>query len=287
MKKILITGATGNIGKYILKHIRVGIGIEVYAGVRNLEKNIQKENINNIYFDFDEIGRSADSLNEIDCLFLLRPPQLSDVKKYFEPLVEACLEKNVQHIVFLSVQGAEKSSIIPHNKIEKLISSSGISYTFLRPGYFMQNLTGPLKKEIKENDRILIPAGQAKFNWIDADDIGMAGARVLESFDNHTDKIYTLTGTRNLSFKEAAKQMSEVLGRNIKYESPNLVKFFVKKKKEGLKPAFILVMIMLHFLPRFENEPEITFELQLLTGEEPKKLQEFIFEHKNEWNNAQ
>jgi hypothetical protein len=35
-------------------------------------------------------------------------------------------------------------------------------------------------------------------------------------------------------------------------------------------------MIMLHFLPRFQNDPKISRFYQSLTGKEPTTLEEFI-----------
>jgi len=79
---------------------------------------------------------------------LLRPPQISDVKKYFAPLVETAKKSSIKHIVFLSVQGVDNSKIIPHHKIEKSIVDSKIIYTFLRPAYFMQNFTTTLRNDL-------------------------------------------------------------------------------------------------------------------------------------------
>jgi hypothetical protein len=53
-------------------------------------------------------------LKNIDVLFLLRPPHISEVETYFNPLLQSAKENNIKKIVFLSVQGAEKSKIIPH-----------------------------------------------------------------------------------------------------------------------------------------------------------------------------
>lgn len=43
----------------------------------------------------------------------------------------------------------------------------------------------------------------------------------------------------------------------------------------------ILVMIMLHYLPRFQKEPQITDWVKKITNNEPKTFDEFVFEHKN------
>ncbi|MDP5140566.1 MAG: NmrA family NAD(P)-binding protein, partial [Spirosomaceae bacterium] len=90
-------------------------------------------------------------------------------------------------------QGAEDNSVIPHHKIERLIIDSGISYTFLRPAYFMQNFTTTLRKELVENNRIFLPAGEAKFTLVDVQDVGKVAAETLLSSDKHVNIGYDLT----------------------------------------------------------------------------------------------
>lgn len=186
------------------------------------------------------------------------------------------IKKGVKHIIFLSVQGAENASFIPHAKIEKLIRGSMVAYTFLRPSYFMQNLSTALRKDIKEHNRIFLPAGSTKFLWIDVSDIGKAVAAILNNTESHINKIYTLTGNELYNFKQVAEMLSRALDRKIKFISPNLLKFFYVKRKEGVKMAYILVMIMLHYLPRFQKPPEAHHDLKALTGEDPVSLHQFI-----------
>ena len=66
----------------------------------------------------------------------------------------------------------------------------------------------------------------------------------------------------------------------IKYESPNLFKFFLTKRREKMPTTLVFVMIMLHYLPRFQKEPQITDWVKKITNDEPKTFDEFIVEHK-------
>jgi len=92
-------------------------------------------------FDFEDASTFKSACTDIDIVFLLRPPHISNKRKYFRPLFDAMNERGVKKVVFLSVQGAETSDIIPHRKTEKMILAYGFEYFFSRPGYFMQNLT--------------------------------------------------------------------------------------------------------------------------------------------------
>lgn len=288
MKKILITGATGNIGTEVIRNLLdLKTGYDVVAAVRNPEsaENIFKDypDLDFRQFDFEDKETFRPAFKDINILFLLRPPYISKVQEYFQPLLKAAKKNGIGNIVFLSVQGAEKSEVIPHNKIESLIRSIGFNYIFVRPSYYMQNLTTSLLPEIQENGIITLPAGQAKFNWIDARNIGEAVAVLIQSFDRFRYKAYEITGTENRNFEEVAALMSKVTGIKIGYRSLNPVSFYFKKRKGGVQSDFALVMTLLHFLPRLQKEPKISNSFKLLTGKEPTTLIEFLEREKEKF----
>lgn len=281
MKKILVTGATGNVGYEVIRFLfELETKNKIIAGVRDIERAKKQlsgfKELEYVKFDFEDLNSFNAALTDIDTVFLLRPPHISDVKQYFKPLIETIKNKNINEVVFLSVQGAERSNIIPHAKIEKLILEHNLDHIFLRPGYFMQNLITTLLDDIRKNDRIFLPSGKAKFNWIDVVNIGEAAAMVLENFEKYRNEIFEITGYENKDFGEVTAIMSDILGKYIKYESPNLIKFYRQKRSEGIDRGFIFIMIMLHFLPRLQKEPQISDAYQNLTGKEPTKLVEFI-----------
>ncbi|MBA3705408.1 MAG: NmrA family NAD(P)-binding protein [Bacteroidetes bacterium] len=280
MTRVLITGATGNVGMEVIKSLsKFNHSLEVYAGVRDVESEKHKSNLfkyKSIKFDFTDIDTYKPALENCDILFLLRPPQISDVKKYFEPLIELAIQSNTKHIVFLSVQGVEKSKMIPHHKIEKLIVESKIPYTFLRPAYFMQNFSTILYTDLAIKKKIFLPAGNAKFTLVDISDIGEVTAKVLADVQKHINQSYELTCNEKLTFNEMALKLSKGLNTTIKYESPSILKFYFTKRKEKIPSMFILVMIMLHYLPRFQKEPDITDCIKRILNKEPNNFDQFI-----------
>lgn len=284
MKKILVTGATGNIGYEVLRFLCGTESCQLVAGVRNPEKARQKlkefGEVEFIPFDFETPSTFEISLCQTDSIFLLRPPQISDTKKYFQPLVEKIKEKSVKQVVFLSVQGADKSKWVPHHKIEEQIRRSGLNYIFLRPSYFMQNLTTTLISDIRHRQKIVLPAGKAKFNWIDAQNIGETAAMLLLDFERYQNKAFELTGYENLDFYEVSRLISAQTGINVEFENLSPFSFFWRKKREGVAIPMIFVMIALHFLPRFSSEPGISNFYEQLTGKKPTTLAEFVLREK-------
>lgn len=285
MTRVLITGATGNVGREVINSLdKFKNSLDIYAGVRNIEKDrkcLENFHIKYTLFDFTDISSYKPALDTCDILFLLRPPQISKVDKYFKPLVAMASRCNIKHIIFLSVQGVEKSKLIPHYKIEKLIAESGIKHTFLRPAYFMQNFTTTLKNDLTRNKRIFLPAENAKFTLIDVADIGEVTAKILTEPEKHTNQSYELTNNEKLTFGEMAVKLSKGLNTTIVYKSPNLLTFYLTKRREKIPAMFILVMIMLHYFPRFQKEPETTDWVERITGKQPVSFDQFIMENKN------
>lgn len=280
-KNILITGATGNIGKEVIRYLHTtGTKNNIIAGVRDMEKAKEEFSsfleLNYVLFDFEDYKTFDNALDTIDCIFLLRPPHISDTDKYFKPLIAMIAEKNIRQIIFLSVQGVEKSRVIPHNKIENLIRESHAEYIFLRPGYFMQNLTTTLFDDISSKRKIILPAGKAKFNWVDVKNIGEIAARLLNDFDTYKNQCIEITGNEIKDFYEVTALINTCIGSKIEYISPNPISYYFIKKRDGLPRGMILVMIMLHYLPRFQKEPKLSGFYEMLTGKKPIRLKEFI-----------
>jgi uncharacterized protein YbjT (DUF2867 family) len=289
IKNILITGASGNIGVEIIRKLKeLQSPHHIIACGHSTEKSREiLSPFGELEFrklDFEDASTFENVLQNIDVVFLLRPPQLADVPKYFAPFIRKIKEKEISKIVFLSVQGAENQKFIPHHKIEKLILEEGLEFIFLRPGYFMQNLTTTLLHEIKSENKIYIPSGNLKFNWVDARDIGLVSAHVLNNFEHFKNKPYEITGSEFAGFGEVAQILTEVLGKNIRYESPEPLRFFYAKRKLGIPTPMIFVMLMLHFLPRFgKNQQRLTNVVEEISGKSPVLLREYIEREKEKF----
>ena len=107
----------------------------------------------------------------------------------------------------------------------------------------MQNFSTTLRNDLVNNQRIYLPAGQAKFTLTDVDDIGNVAAKIITEPQQHVNKSYELTNNETLTFAEMVAKLSEGLGKKIDYVSPNLLQFYFTKRRENMPTTFILVMI--------------------------------------------
>lgn len=141
---------------------------------------------------------------------------------------------------FLSLMGIENNKIPPRHKIEKYIEKLEIPYAHVRPGFFMQNLSGVHSVEIREKNEIFIPAGKSKTSFIDAADIGLATAILLHNPEEYKNTAHTITGPEALNYFEVAEILSRVTGRKITYTKPGYLKYrsdYIKKR--GFDKAYV------------------------------------------------
>jgi len=279
---ILLTGATGLVGKAVTRHLQQYIGEHrIFYAVRRpalVRGYLPAKTWQIRQFDFEDPYTYEPALQQIDRLFLLRPPQLTDVRGKITPLLSTAKRLGVQQIVFLSIQGVLHNKWTPHYKIEKAIEEIGIPYTFLRAGFFMQNLLQELLPPIRERDEIFVPAASNRFSFVDTDELGVVAAKALVE-QGHKNTAYTLVGTSPTDYYQVAGMLSGVLPRDIRYSNPNVVWFAIKQLLNGKSLPFILVMIMLYRYTRLTPKDQYSHALQRLLHRPPKQLQDFIEEH--------
>ncbi|MBX9851736.1 MAG: SDR family oxidoreductase [Cytophagaceae bacterium] len=281
-ENILITGATGNVGSELIKFLK-GKNVNTIAGVKDPEK--KSDGIDLISYrllDFEKPETFRSALSDIDKVFLIRPPHISNVKEFIFPFIDAASDSSVKEIVFLSLMGVENNKLTPHYKIEKYIKDKKIPYTFLRPSFFMQNLSTTHKDEIRNQSEIFVPAGKGKTSFIDVRDIAEIGMLALIQ-DGHINKAYELSGKEALNYYEVAEILSAVLNKKVIYADPNVFSFFFRMKKNRLPIKFILIMIALYTVCKLGLAGKVTFETKKLLGRDPITFRKFAEDYRNVW----
>ena len=284
--KILVVGALGNVGAEVLTSLQER-GVSVRAGDISPEKIQERfgEGVEPVLFNFGLRETFGPALNGIEKVFLMRPPQIVDVKKFIFPAIDAAKAAGVKHIVFLSLIGIEQNTIVPHYKVEQYLKASGLSCTFLRCSFFMQNLNTTHQAEIRDNDEIYVPVGKARTSFIDVRDIGAVAAAALTQ-PGHENKAYDLTGKEALDYFQVADLFSTVLGRKIIYKNPTGLQFFIRQIRRKSKLSFALVTTWLYSNTRKGMADQVTGEVKRLTGREPICMRQYIEDYQGYWRRA-
>jgi uncharacterized protein YbjT (DUF2867 family) len=280
---ILVLGALGNVGAEVVKSL-LSAGVTVRAGDLFPEKVKQRfgQNVEAVLFDFGKPETFAPAFQGIRKVFVMRPPQISDIQKYMVPALEAAKTAGVQHMVFLSLIGIEQNTVVPHYKVEQWMRQSGLDYTFLRCSFFMQNLNTTHRAEIRDHDEIYIPVGKAKTSFLDVRDIGAVAALALTQ-PGHEKKAYDLTGSEALDYDQVADLFTQVLGRKITYKNPSAVGFFVRQMRNKTQLMFALVTTWLYTNTKSGMADVITDEVQQLLDRPPIRMRQYIEDYKSSW----
>jgi uncharacterized protein YbjT (DUF2867 family) len=279
MSNILVTGFTGNTGQEVAKKL-IAKGSSIICAVRSPQKaaGLYGEKYNYVELDFTRHETFGPALAGIDRIFLMFPPETDFAD--FHAFIRKAKEKNIRHIVYLSVKDVQYMPFIPHYKNEKEITRSGIPFTFLRAGYFMQNLNLFLLDEILKNDRIYVPAGKGKTSFTDVRDIAEVAARALTEQESHYGKKYALTGNQAIDFYEVANIMSSTLGRPIHYSNPSVKEFKAYMLAKGLDPKYINVVAALHVVTKIGLAKGITDVYARITGAAPTGIETYLEDYK-------
>ena len=282
MNPILITGATGNVGREIVKRLYnsghpVRAAVVTAAEAQQLPSPVPWE-----IFDFTNPATYPAAFANVEKMFLMRPPHIANIAHDMQPALDYAAQAGVKHIVFLSLLGAEKNSFVPHAKVEKLLKAGPVPYTLLRCGFFMQNLNTTHRQDIREHGDIFIPAGQGKTAFIDVRDIAAAAAKILTE-PGHAQQAYPLTGSEAFDYHAVARLMSQELGRPITYSNPSLARFVWRFWRRGFPLRYVSVVAAIYLTTRFGAAATITPHVRDLLGREPLSLAQFIHDYASAW----
>jgi uncharacterized protein YbjT (DUF2867 family) len=276
---ILVTGARGNVGAELLQLLAADQQ-PARAAVRS--GSLDLPGIETIHFDFADPATFAPALHGVDRVFLMRPPALADTRRYFAPFVNAMQQAGIKQVVLLSLLGAERNPVVPHRRIEQLLEASSLNWTFLRPSFFMQNLSGTHRDDIREFGEILVPAGNGATSFIDVRDIAAVAQHTLTE-PGHDRQAYPLTGNEALTYAQAAEIFSAELGRPIVYRRPSILRFVRHMRRRGMDWSFILVMIGIYTTARLGLAAGVTADTERLMGRPPITLAQFVADYRACW----
>ncbi len=286
MNTILVTSAAGLLGSQLIDNLKNTHTI-VKAAVRNLAKSTQLKarNVELVKLDFNDPSTYAPALKDIDKLFLIVPliPNHVEITK---AIVTVAKENGVKKIIKLSGLGANMDSgsqiLRWHAKTEEIVRKSGISYTILRPGNYMQNyVQGCYSHTMCSEGKLMLPQGQAKINQVDVKDIAKASAAVLTNF-GHKDKTYNLTGY-SYTNKEIVDLLSNITGKHITYEdiSNEQARLQMKHCSCNNSDWRIEAMMELHQACKDGLMEAYSLDLKNLIGKGPTTFVEFALKNKS------
>ena len=282
MKQVLVTGATGNIGSRLTPRLASRPDVAVRALVRSLKKGAPlaaagAELVPGRFEDSETLRRAMQSIDTVVLITPAGPSAAEQASTALAAAREAGVRKIVRVSVFNAAYGGPSDVTRQHGRIDAEIRASGLTYTLLRPPFFMQNLCFLTARSIVKEGRIYSGTGAGRLSMVDLRDVvDCAEESVMsESSDNKT---YTLTGPESISFHEIAERLTGIMGRAIEYVPvfPEWVEQSVRAMGRGGWYGIVMSDLFRAYSEGWGDV--ITGDVALITGRRPRSFDVFARE---------
>lgn len=282
---VLVTGATGTVGRLVVADL-LARGASVRAAVTNpvRARTAVPAAADQVRFDFTDSSSWPAAFTGVDTVFVMRPPALGNVRRDLVPALDAARAAGVRHVVVLSLQGAGRNRIVPHAALEEWARGSGLGWTFVRPSFFMENLTGTHAGDVRDRDELCVPAGDGATSFVAAGDVAAVVTAALLDPGAHHGRAWTPTGPEALSYAEVAAVLSEVLGRPVRYTRPGVLRYALHARRTlGLPLPMVGVTTAIYTIARLGRAAGLTDDVRAVTGRAPVSFREWARQNVSAW----
>ncbi len=283
MSRILVTGATGQLGSRTLRDLLgrrpagdlvglardpdraqelASLGIEIRAG------------------DYSDYESLLQAFQGIEKLLLVSTHAFTDRVGQHSNVIAAAREVGVEHLVFTPIirkDGSGYSQIEvtePDIVTEETLKGSGLAYTLLGHPPFLESFWGYIGGEAAPAG-VRVPAGSGRVAPATRDDLAEAQAVVL-SESGHENKTYSLHGDPAVSFAGVAKILSEITDQPVPYIPISDDEYLAGLVARGMpQPSIDFLMGWIHGINAGEWDAP-SGDLERLIGHKPMSTAEFL-----------
>lgn len=277
MKPILVTGATGRIGRLVVDQL-LADGLPVRALTRRPAEANLPSGIEVVAGDFTQPSSIDAALQGVSSAFLVwtAPPATAGD-------VIARLASHAQRVVLLSSPHQTPHPFFQqpnpmaamHAGIERSLADSGVASTIIRPGMFASNVTHWWGQQIKAGV-VQWPYGDAETAPIDERDIASVIAHALVD-GKHAGGDYVLTGPESLSQSAQVRIIGEAIGRSIRFEDLTPEEF--RAKTSGIWPPIVVDMLLSAWGATRGVPAYVTSSVAEITGTPARAFRQWADDH--------
>lgn len=285
--KILITGATGNLGGLVIEALLEKIEANQIAGlVRETSKaaDLKAKGIDIREGNYDDESSLEKAFQRIEKIYFISGSELDKRVVQHKNIVAAAEKAGVKHVIYTSFgrkNESENSPIYPvakgHLAAENALKNAHLDVTILKHNLYMEVIPMFAGDNLLESKTLFLPAEDGKTGFMARKDMANLAAEILTA-KGHENKTYEVSGNKAYSFSEIATLISEVSDTEINYVSPNANEFTETLKSYGVpQPAIDMTLMFAKGIAQGEfNETASIYKD--LTGNELTSLKEFLKE---------
>ncbi len=214
MTEILVIGGTGKSGSRVARQLAES-GVTARVGARS--PGASAPGLVPTPFEWYDSTTHKAAVDGASAVYVVAPGFTVDYVPVMEAFFDVVKDAGVPRVVLLSARGASVGDHIPMRGAEIALAATDLEHTILRPAWFNQNFSEYfLTAFVKDQNIVPVPTGSGKTPFVDLDDVAAVAVAALTG-TGHAGKTYDLSGPESLSFADAAKILSDLLGREITF----------------------------------------------------------------------
>ena len=282
MKRVLVTGATGNVGREVVTQLSAA-GSRIRALSRRPQSANLPRDVEVVRGDLTAPDTLDDCLDDVDVVFLvwLAPlaaasAAIDRIAAHAERIVLLTSPHRTPHPFFQQPNALRAV----HAGVEQLIEKSGVRWTFLRPGAFAINCRNWWAPQIRNGDVVRWFYASAATAPIHERDIAAVAVRALCG-DGHAGMEYVLTGPASLTQREQVRIIGDVVGRPLQFEE--LSPASARQAMLTMMPGPIADMLLSAYAAAVDRPALVTSTVADVTGTAARTFQQWVVDHAAEF----
>lgn len=278
MDPILVTGATGRVGRAVVTELRRA-GLPVRALTRTPATRALAADVEVVAGDFTAPQSLDGALRGVSAVFLVwtaagatAPAVIQRIAAHAPRLVFLSSPHRTPHPFFQQPNGMA----VLHGNIERLIAEAGVASTIIRPGMFASNTLLWWAAAVRNGDVIRWPYAEVQTAPIDDRDIGAVAARAL-SDARHNGGDYVITGPAPVTHAEQVSTIGAVIGRALRYQELSPDEF--RREMSGRFPAPAVEMLLAAWGAAMGRPAFVTSTVSEIVGSPARTFRQWAADH--------
>lgn len=286
---LLVTGASGHLGRRVVEYLLDGAAANVVAATRNPDSlaDLAARGAETRRADFDDPATLESAFAGVDRLLIVSAPDTPDdpprrLRQHLAA-VDAAIKAGVRHIVYTSMLNPEPDSPIPfapdHYGTEQAIEKSGIPFTILRPSWYADSVFLWLPPVLAAG-QWFTAAGDGRTAHVWRDDLAKTAAAALVSAPQESRRL-AVTGPQALTPAEIVDIVNRVFATRIE-----LIPVSDADLRNGLTAArlpagLVDLLTAIDINTRQGGVDVVGDAVARLTGEPPRSLYDFLVDSRD------
>ena len=217
---ILVTGATGNLGRLVIASLleRGADPQSIIAGARDVAR-AESLGVRAARLDYTDPSSIAAALDGVDSVLLISGSEVGQRVAQHEAVIDAAKDAGVTKFVYTSAPKATTSDLVlapEHKATEELIQASGLPAVILRNNWYTENYAADLARAA-ETGVLAAGVGEGRVASASRKDFADAAAVVLLE-DGHIGQVYELGGDVAWNYDDLAAAIAEISRREVTYQ---------------------------------------------------------------------